>query len=961
MTENFLVNTDEVVPLLGDRYYEVDELSTIAIGSKKLIIFQQNIRSFNRNSEYFLNFIDSLDFKVDVIMLTETWFSDIYCGDMEGYYGYHTFRTNGMGGGVSIYVRGGIRSCLNVDRSVISGSCEACVVDLYLPTERSEQKVTILALYRPPTSSSSLFIDFLNEITETFSAGPVLIGGDLNIDLLNDTLNSDLISTMLIKSFLPLINLPTRVTENTATCLDHLWYNGSNMLHSGSVVTDVSDHYSVFCILDIATNKSPIRKTIRVHNECNIGNLVNSMPDFVASYMLFKESADVNGRTEWFLNNLWSLYDGICPKVERTLSHKKISKPWITESLTRDINFKHALFKRYKQGIVDFPIYNNYKNILTKKLKKAKSDYFQHKFNEIKMSSRDTWKSINGLLNRTKKKSDTILENNGIDTSNPGEISEIFVDYFSSIANDLNNDIPLSNINPLNYLPNQVGTNFQMHLTSREEVVDIVSGLPNKGANINTIPIFVYKKLIEYIADIIVDIFNCSVTSGIFPATLKNSRVVPLFKSKSPKLVNNYRPISTLSVLSKIIEKIMKKRVVSYLEDNELICEKQYGFREGYNTSDAILEFTDICAHELDNRKFTIAVFLDLSKAFDTVNRQIMVSKLRNFGFVGADLNWFDGYLCDRKMYVDVNNSISSVRTLNIGLPQGSVSSPYLFSIYVNDMHRCSDRLSFVHFADDTTVFMSGDCIEELCLDISVELGKVSEWLRANRLSLNIDKTSFILFTHAHIERNYVSVSVGNHIIDQVNDIRFLGIQLDSRLNFNEQVNKLCKKLARVVGMMRKLRNLVPPHVTKSIYYSLFQSLLSYCIVIFGGCGKTNRDKLSKIVDRAQSLLHESVQLPMSYDNLYLYHLLTQFHKYLTGPISSRFQNRINDHIPRHTYPTRHITNSNLMLPSVNKTTSKNQFFFNAIKHWNKLPGDIKLINERDKFKKTLKSWLKNV
>ena len=322
-----------------------------------------------------------------------------------------------------------------------------------------------------------------------------------------------------------------------------------------------------------------------------------------------------------------------------------------------------------------------------------------------------------------------------------------------------------------------------MHLTSREEVVDIVSGLPNKGANINTIPIFVYKKLIEYIADIIVDIFNCSVTSGIFPTTLKNSRVVPLFKSKNPKLVNNYRPISTLSVLSKIIEKIMKNRVVSYLEDNELICEKQYGFREGYNTSDAILEFTDICAHELDNRKFTIAIFLDLSK---------------------TDLNWFDSYLCDRKMYVDVNNSISSFRTLNIGLPQGSVSSPYLFSIYVNDMHRCSDRLSFVHFADDTTVFMSGDYIEELCLDISEELGNVSELLRSNRLSLNIDKTSFILFTHAHIERNYVSVSVGNHIIDQVN-IRFLGIQLDSRLNFNEQVNKLCKKLARVVGNDEKI------------------------------------------------------------------------------------------------------------------------------------------------------------
>lgn len=210
------------------------------------------------------------------------------------------------------------------------------------------------------------------------------------------------------------------------------------------------------------------------------------------------------------------------------------------------------------------------------------------------------------------------------------------------------------------------------------------------------------------IAPIICDIFNCSISEGFFPTQLKLARTRPLHKGKSNRITNNFRPISLLPLMSKIIEKLMKKRSTQFISNNNILYDRQYGFRAGCSTSDAVLQFTDDCVTALDNKLFTIAIFLDFSKAFDTVNKDIMIRKLDRLGFRNNIGNFFDSYLSNRKMYVSVNGFDSTIRTTNIGLPQGSVSSPCLFSMYINDMHRTSDKFKFIHFADDTTIYMTG-------------------------------------------------------------------------------------------------------------------------------------------------------------------------------------------------------------------------------------------------------------
>ena len=407
----------------------------------------------------------------------------------------------------------------------------------------------------------------------------------------------------------------------------------------------------------------------------------------------------------------------------------------------------------------------------------------------------------------------------------------------------------------------------------------------------------------------------------------------------------------------------MKIRVMQYLEKENIICSKQFGFRAGYSTSNAIVEMVDKVVHSLDNKLYTVAVFLDLRKAFDTVNRDIFVNKMERLGFRGSIFNWFKDYLTNRTIFTDVGCH-SDIRALNIGLPQGTVSSPYCFSIYINDMHRCSDKLNFIHFADDTTVYMSGSNLEQLCTEINIELQKLSMWLRAKRLSLNTNKTNYMLFTHANVSNRPISINMEGVQINRTDTVKFLGVHLDDKLNYNNHVLSLSRKLSSISGMMRRISNFVPLCVLKKIYYSFFQSTLSYGIIVWGGCGTTNRNKIISVQNRALRLLSnlpQNVLHPLSFDDLYSLFILVEFYKYaLDNKLSRHFHDYIASLKPDHRHNTRFATDDNFLFPRLLKTTSQKQFMYNAVKRYNKLPQHIRVAQNHIEFKKRLRDWMKS-
>ena len=953
---------DELVNLDCSQYYQLSDFNEARIGNN-LMKLHQNIRSFEKNYDSFSVFLQHFSRKIDVIVITESWFREDNCADIPGYNSFHTFRADRTGGGVSVFTREGMKVNFNSDPSVISETCEACVIDI-CPALSGDKCVSVIAIYRPPNSSRPIFIEKINEFLSRANNKDTVIVGDFNVDTLDDNDSSDLFDIMFGYGFFPLINIPTRVTDSTAKCIDHIWYNKFDVSLCGSFVVDVSDHYPVFAVIDTPIDSNMTKKTFRDHSNRSLQLLEDMIPDVVDAYWRHN-FVDVNHKTEWFVEMLYSIYNRCCPRKTKSMSAKKLSKPWINDYLVTKINEKHTIFKYYKQGNIEFNEYNNFKNRLTKMINSAKKNYYANKFHQYKNNAKATWSTINSVLNRSKKgPAPNVLISGDHEIYNPVDISNLFCNHFSSIAVNLDNSIPASPLDPLYCMPQPKANSCLIIPTTPCEVISIIMKLENKSGDINTIPVFIYKLISRSIAPILCDIFNSSVGSGIFPETLKLAKVVPIYKSKNRKIPSNYRPISILLTVSKIMEKIMKMRVSKFINAGNILYDKQFGFREGYSTSDAVLELVDKCATALDSKLYTIAVFLDLSKAFDTVNRQIMIRKMCSLGFRGVVGEWFDSYLCNRRMYVDVNGEHSVTRTLNIGLPQGSVTSPYLFSLYVNDMHRSSDKLSFLHFADDTTIFLSGDNLTTLYADMNEELEKVNQWLQSNRLSLNTDKTKYMLFTHKNVDHQSFNIKINNSVISHVNHIKFLGITIDRRLNYNEHLSVLSTKLNCVIGVIRKISYDVPAEVLKLLYFSLFYPHLIYCVAVWGGCGKTNVGKINRVNDRICSLfsnIYNCKFVPCRFQQIYDCFLLSIFHIFLTNHSHNPyFSDKLSDLMPTHDHNTRFFTSECITLPLLHKNSSQNQFIYNAIKRWNALPLQIRNIENHRKFVSELKKHLYN-
>ena len=321
---------------------------------------------------------------------------------------------------------------------------------------------------------------------------------------------------------------------------------------------------------------------------------------------------------------------------------------------------------------------------------------------------------------------------------------------FTSIGESLAANIDDVNQNFSTYLNDisVLGT-FILHHVNRDEVISCILNLQGeKSPGYDGITNAILKLIYGTIVDLLTHILNLSFSEGYFPNELKIAKVIPIYKSGDADLVSNYRPVSVLSAISKIFERLVYSRLATFIDQNNLLYSSQYGFRKGHSTYMAALKFTDDIAFNLDNGISTVALFIDLSKAFDTINHTILLNKLYIYGIRGVAHNWFRSYLTHRKQYVHFNSKHSTINNVNIGVPQGSILGPLLFILYINDMYKSSSLLKFILFADDTTVYYHNSDVERAIHVASLELNNLATWLAANKLSLNINKTKLLVFNN---------------------------------------------------------------------------------------------------------------------------------------------------------------------------------------------------------------------
>ena len=461
--------------------------------------------------------------------------------------------------------------------------------------------------------------------------------------------------------------------------------------------------------------------------------------------------SDVNVCYNIFIDAYVSAYNVCFPmKIRRVKIRHHCPKPWITKSILKSIRRKNILYKKWlqKRSSESLKKYKIYRNKLTSVLRNAEKMYYAARFDDVKNNMSKTWSLIKSVMKPDVEKSASIsqLQIDNVLVNDPKLIANKFNNYFINVGSSLSEKIIDPGGSYLDYVKTSHLNSMFMLPTDESEILDIVSNFnPNKSPGYDSISPKVIKASILCILKPLTSIFNLSLQEGIFPDRLKLAKVSPVFKCDDRSLVNNYRPISVLPVFSKILEKIVHTRLFGYLNKHNLLTDKQFGFREKHSTYMALINLVDKISTELDKNNSTVGIFIDLSKAFDTINHEILLNKLSYYGVRGNALKWFKSYLTDRSQFVQIKDAKSDVLNIKCGVPQGSILGPLLFIIYVNDIVNVSRIAHLIMFADDTNIFFSHSDPLALNLLINSELEKLAHWFKINKLSLNI-KNHYIVF-----------------------------------------------------------------------------------------------------------------------------------------------------------------------------------------------------------------------
>ena len=421
-------------------------------------------------------------------------------------------------------------------------------------------------------------------------------------------------------------------------------------------------------------------------------------------------------------------------------------KNWLTDCLKKSIRNKNKLYMWYRKRptVYNKNKYLMYKRALRKVLNAAEKNYYDLQFERFGNDLKNSWKILKRLIGVQPKLTNNEFSIDGKRETDYDKIANAFNAYFVNIGQSLDCQLPqVSEDEHRIYMKSSNSSSIYLAPATATEVTSILTQMKNSAPGWEGFKAEVLKLVNNEIALPLTHVVNLSLTQGIVPYELKVAKVTPVYKNGNKDEINNYRPISVLPALSKVFERVMHSRVVSFLENNNILNDCQFGYRNGRSTNMALTMLVDKITAALDKKEYFMGIFIDLSKAFDTVNHSILLSKLKHYGIRGVALKWFGDYLDNRKQYVELKGIKSERLSISCGVPQGSILGPLLFLLYINDLPNVSKCLSFIMYADDTNVFMSSNCIRSLESIMNDEINKLVKWMRINRLSLNVKKNAW--------------------------------------------------------------------------------------------------------------------------------------------------------------------------------------------------------------------------
>ena len=604
-------------------------------------------------------------------------------------------------------------------------------------------------------------------------------------------------------------------------------------------------------------------------------------------------------------------------------------------------------------------------------MRKAERRHYDDLIRRNKSNLRATWGILKDLINKTRSftVSDKIMIDNE-EVSDSDKIADGFNKYFVNVGPNLSKSVPTVDRSFESFLNDRNPNTMFLAPVTSQEVISVISNLHNKGPGWDNVIAKIIKISPDIVTETLVHIINLSFSQGIFPKELKKAKVFPIFKAGDSKQMNNYRPISVLTVFSKIFEKLMYTRLFNYLNKHDAIYKYQFGFRAGFGTNLALTTLVDKIVSALERGNYMLGVFMDFSKAFDTVDHSILLRKLDSVGIRGIAGDWLRSYLSNRSQYVSYNNFDSNELTINCGVPQGSILGPLLFLMYINDISNVSPALLPILFADDSNIFLEDTDIDNMIRRVNNELINVLVWIHANKLSLNIDKTKFMIFhTRGKSTASDLNININGKVIQRVNNCKFLGVTIDSTLNWSEHIKVIKNKISKGLGILCKARKVLDASTLETLYYSFIYPYLTYGIEVWGSCGVCNLNTVFKLQKRAIRIISSSHYLAHTEPLFKTYNLLPlsgiyQFsigklmYKYVNNQLPQIFNSMFMKSSSFHNYPTR--TNNKFTIPSLRTSLAQKTFKYKGVVIWNSIIDNLNTDSSFGVYKHKLKISILN-
>lgn len=944
----------------------LSDFNNIQISNRKLFnVFSVNIRSISSITKFnrFKTMIAKISALPTIIAVQETWFKMDVVGiyNIPGYTSVHCCRSDGYGG-TSVFVKE------NLHFTVSQCKSEDLIDSIALKLHNVKlhgKPVTYISFYRSPKCNSSKFVDFLEQLLYAYGRTPCVLTGDANVDALHNE-NFSAVSNMLLNyDFRNCHEMITRPVSRT--CLDHVY---SNILGSMSIMAVgcmLTDHNLIYCQVNIDEQLDNIVR----HNYsfCDYDKLKTTIDSHLQTLSLLgAPTEDLNN----FVTHVKTAVD--CSTVTKPLNvnQRNAIAPWINGNLLKLIDYKNRLLKLRRKCRNNDSINSQLKRIskvIRNSSRNSMNNYYINNLADIKNNPKKTWRFLNETLGRNIKTQLSFKDDDGNIITNDRKKAELCNTFFLKSVINLKNMIPMypgdscNSLGTLCYNQNHL----DLHFTTQSEIESEISALKlNKSCGHDNLPHNVLKVCSSNVNHYLLNIFNSMIATSTYPQSLKIHKVIPIPKGRNSTVIENLRPISVLPSINIIYERIIHRQMAAFLETNRILTDCQYGFRRGCGTDEAVINVQNYICKMLDKgHNGVVGIFFDLSKAFDMIDHNILLKKLEFYGIRGSVLRLFKSYLVNRKQFVQMGDSKSQLASIEHGVPQGSVLGPLLFLIYVNDLCNLELKGRLFMYADDICLFYPYKSTTVVKTYMERDSALIFEYMRLNKLFINRKKTKLIRFKPYPGHNMDFSITVDGETINEVNVVKYLGIYMQSNLNWNHHINQLKLKISPALGLLYKFKYKFDERTKYLIYQTLIQSHLNYLAVVYAYRNTGELKSLQRLQNKALKtvanlpLLYPTVSL---YDNVFptilpihgIYKL--QLLLYVYKCIHHIGHHTIEFNLNQVSFNTRN--NQQLRVALCRTETTKQRVEYSGSHEFNDIPSDIKS-NPISIFKRLLRNYLK--